>query len=158
VKVYAQPVIALDMFPTALAAAGVETPKGVKFDGVNLIPHLTGAATDPSPPPHMALFWRYGGQWAVRAGDHKLLRASANSPVELYDLSKDVAEQKNIASEDPETLKALQQQFDEWNAQLEKPRWKDTRMERKASREAAGKGGKGGGKQKAKTQDAADAE
>src|SRR5207247_550519 len=35
-KVYEQPVIQLDILPTALAAVGAEPPADAKFDGVNL--------------------------------------------------------------------------------------------------------------------------
>ena len=41
-KVYDKPVIQLDILPTALAAAGVETKPEWKLDGVDLLPHLTG--------------------------------------------------------------------------------------------------------------------
>jgi arylsulfatase A-like enzyme len=139
-KVYAQPVISLDMFPTALAAAGAETSKGVKFDGVNLLPHLDAKVAEPAPGPHDALYWRYGGKWAVREGNFKLLRADANSPVQLFDLGKDVGEQTDLASAEPERVKQMQKRFDEWNGQLEKPRWNDARNERKQAGD--GKGGK----------------
>src|SRR5262249_58324140 len=39
-KTYDQPVIALDILPTACSTAGVETPADI--DGVNLMPYLTG--------------------------------------------------------------------------------------------------------------------
>src|SRR5262249_11497821 len=65
-KVYEQPVVALDFLPTALAAAGVEVKPEWKIDGVNLLPYLNGEKTDA---PHEALYWRFGGQMAIRKGD-----------------------------------------------------------------------------------------
>ena len=40
--VYDQPVIALDILPTAVAAGGGEVKPEWKLDGVNLLPHLLG--------------------------------------------------------------------------------------------------------------------
>ena len=41
-KTYDQPIIQLDILPTALAAAGVEVKADWKLDGVNLLPFLEG--------------------------------------------------------------------------------------------------------------------
>ena len=72
-KTYDQPVIQLDLFPTVLAAAEIKANPERKLDGVNLLPHLRGETKDP---PHAALYWRFGGQMAVRAGDWKLTKAA----------------------------------------------------------------------------------
>ena len=123
-KIYDKPVISLDIFPTALAAAGSDAPKGVKFDGVNLLPFLTGQSDDA---PHDKLFWRFGPQWAIRDGNYKLRRAEDESTAKLFDLSTDIAEKTDLTKDHPEIVKRLQGEFDEWNAQLEKPRWRDSR-------------------------------
>src|SRR5207253_2836501 len=67
---FAAPVIQLDIFPTALAAAGIEKPADLKLDGVNILPYLRNEAKGL---PHSHLFWRTGGgdQFAVRQGDWK---------------------------------------------------------------------------------------
>ena len=70
-SVYEQPVIQLDILPTALAAAGVAVKPEWKLDGVDLVPHLKGES---STAPHDALFWRMGQQRAIRQGDWKLVR------------------------------------------------------------------------------------
>ena len=73
-KVYDQPVIQLDVLPTALAAAGVAAQPEWKLDGVDLLPFLTGAETKA---PHETLYWRLGEQAAIRRGDWKLVRYDA---------------------------------------------------------------------------------
>lgn len=70
-KTYDQPVIQLDIMPTAVAAAGGSMPSDRPIDGVDLMPYLTGKKTEA---PHETLFWRYGTQAAVRRGDWKLIR------------------------------------------------------------------------------------
>ncbi len=57
-KVYDQPIIQLDVLPTALAAAEVAVDE--KCDGVNLVPHLTGAK---EAAPHETLYWRSAPKW-----------------------------------------------------------------------------------------------
>jgi arylsulfatase A-like enzyme len=140
-KVYDDPVISLDVFPTACAAAGAVTPKGVKLDGVNLLPFL-GATGTSSPSsgskPHETLFWRFGQpKWAVRDGDYKLVQMGKGATPQLFDLSSDVGEQKDLSADMPDKVKALQAKFDEWNGQLEEPRWKDSRMQKKGAKQQA---------------------
>src|SRR5262249_14129808 len=44
-----------------------------KLDGVNLLPYLRGEKKEA---PHEALYWRFGGQMAIRKGDWKLVKAA----------------------------------------------------------------------------------
>jgi arylsulfatase A-like enzyme len=118
-KVYDKPVISLDIFPTALAAAGANAPANVKLDGVNLLPFLKGES-DQSP--HDALYWRFGALWAIREGNLKLV----NQPDEgtrLYDLESDIRESKDLSGERPEDRKRLQEKYDAWNALNVPARW-----------------------------------
>jgi arylsulfatase A-like enzyme len=118
-KVYSQPVISLDIVPTAVAAAGIKLTEADKLDGVNLLPYLTDENTQP---PHDALFWRYGEQMAVRKGQWKLIKV-AGKPVELYDLASDIGEVHNLAKQTPKMVEQLQAALRQWDAQLAKPRW-----------------------------------
>ena len=109
------PVIQLDILPTCVAAAGATIDPAWKLDGVNLLPHLTGAVKER---PHQALYWKIDGMWAIRDGDWKLVHGQAGkgSP-ELFDLSKDIGEKQNLATMNAEKVKELQARWDEWNAQ-----------------------------------------
>jgi arylsulfatase A-like enzyme len=55
-QTYDQPVIQLDIHPTALAAAGAAIGADAKLDGVDLLPYLTGKKAGP---PHETLYWRF---------------------------------------------------------------------------------------------------
>ena len=118
-SVYAEPVSSLDVAATALALAGVPAPTERKLDGVNLVPFLKGEA---SGLPHPNLFWRTGGgqSYAVRAGSWKLVR-HGKQPDELYDLSKDIAEARNLAAAQPEVVARLSAELTGWNQQLVAP-------------------------------------
>jgi arylsulfatase A-like enzyme len=119
---YNEPVISLDIMPTALAAAGVapERSKEHAPDGVNLLPFVKG---ENKQPPHEALFWRFGPQHAVRKGQYKMLKRNAG-PDELYDLDADISETKDLASAKPEVVKELNKLYAAWNAELTEPLWR----------------------------------
>jgi arylsulfatase A-like enzyme len=129
-KVYNQPVIQLDILPTALAAAGVEAKAEWKLDGINLLPYFKGETTSA---PHDVLYWRLGQQMAIRQGDWKLVKyslefageeqSSAISPLRLYDLSRDIGETKDLASAQGDKAKELQGLWDQWNRSLIEPLW-----------------------------------
>ncbi len=118
-KVYEHPVICLDIFATAAAAAGADLPTDRKIDGVNLLPYLRGERSDL---PHEHLFWRVGGGagLVVRDSRYKLFRRK-DGTVELYDLQNDIGEQNNLAKELPEVVERLSKALDAWNSELVSP-------------------------------------
>jgi arylsulfatase A-like enzyme len=129
-KTYDQSVIQIDVLPTALAAAGATPPAGVKLDGVNLLPYLSGEKKEP---PHQRLYWRFGQQVAIRDGSLKLVKWNQDPP-QLYDLSKDVGEQQDLAASRPDDVKRLQAAWDEWNQGNTKPLWEPPRAARRNRR------------------------
>lgn len=132
--IFEKPVIQLDLHATALAAAGVEPRSEWKLEGVNLIPHVTGATQTA---PHDALYWRFGEQMAIRAGDWKLVRYDSNvdtnsgrreptTSARLYHLASDIHEEKDLAAAKPEKVQELQAKWDEWNKLNITPGGKDS--------------------------------
>jgi arylsulfatase A-like enzyme len=130
-KTYDQPIIQLDVLPTALAAAGVEAKAEWKLDGVDLLPYLEGKNTAA---PHETLYWRFGEQMAIRRGDWKLVRydptadddkksKEAATPLRLYNLAKDVGEADDLAAKEPDKVKELEAAWKKWNADLARPLW-----------------------------------
>lgn len=114
-RIYESPVLNLDVLPTVLTAAGATVDAEWKLDGVDLMPFLTGANTSR---PHQTLYWRFSPQWAVRHGDMKLVHSlGGTDKPELYDLSKDPGESKDLAMEMPDQVKELQALYDAWDAQ-----------------------------------------
>ncbi|MEM6770676.1 MAG: sulfatase-like hydrolase/transferase, partial [Bacteroidota bacterium] len=89
--VYDFPVSTLDLLPTFLAASGAAADSLKVFDGVNLLPFLTGEKFGR---PHQRLFWKRDVRAAVRDGDWKLIRFG-DRPAELYYLPDDIGENNN---------------------------------------------------------------
>lgn len=118
-QVLDQPVISLDIFPTALAVAGLTPSDKLKLDGVNLLPWLEDQRHDR---PHQILYWRFKPQWAIRDGDYKLV-APLEGGVHLFDLAQDPGESNDLMAEKPDIAKRLQSEYDAWNAQLMQPLW-----------------------------------
>jgi arylsulfatase A-like enzyme len=140
-QTYTNPIIQLDILPTVVAAAGDNVDPAWKLDGVDLLPYLTGKNQGK---PHETLYWRFGEQWAIRHGDHKLVvgRLGSGSP-ELYDLSKDISESTDLVSNQPDKAKELDTLWKRWNAEQAPPSFPN---------QPAGKAkGKGKGKGKTKT-------
>ncbi len=123
-QVLEQPVIQVDICATAIAAAGGQIDPQWKLDGANLLPLLEGKT---AAPPHAALFWRFGVQYAVRQGDWKLVKTHVNDPPRLFNLAHDLGETTDLAAKEPAKVQQLQALWDAWNADNEPPRWIDLR-------------------------------
>lgn len=123
-RVLTEPVIQIDILPTAVAAAGGDVKTDWNLDGTNLLPLLEGKT---SAAPHDALFWRFGVQYAVRRGDWKLVKPHIDSAPLLFNLAADIGESNNLATTEAEKTKQLQSLWDAWNAKNEPPRWIDER-------------------------------
>ena len=120
-KVYNHPVTSLDIYATAAANAKATAPENI--EGVDLIPYLTSKRSDR---PHDTLFWRQGNKAGLRHGDLKLVRmggrkAVGNAKWELYDLSKDISEERNLAKANPEHLSELVALWKKMNGEMQEP-------------------------------------
>lgn len=120
-KTYDQPVIQLDILPTAVAAAGGELRPQDNIEGVNLLPYLAGQS---EAAPHAALFWRFGEQNAVRMGDWVLMDAKGSNGKKLFNLRDDIGQTKDLSASNPERVRELQTAWDAWNKDNVPPLWK----------------------------------
>jgi arylsulfatase A-like enzyme len=130
-RVSQQVAITLDWTATALAAAGISPDPGYPLDGIDLLPILAKAGGHEQIRPR-TLFWRIGGQHAVRDGDLKYIKlarlgqivtlgglsAALRGTEFLFDVSKDVREQANLKDERPDDFARLRQLWDSWNATM----------------------------------------
>jgi arylsulfatase A-like enzyme len=118
--VYAEPVSLMDVFATAVSAAGCPLPDDRVVDGRDLIPYLNGTSPDV---PHRALFWRAQYSKAVRAGDWKLVLNERWGTAMLYDLSRDPEELYDLAPRYPQKVRELRRAIERWETGLVPPLW-----------------------------------
>ncbi len=91
-----------DMLPTIAEIAGAKPPADI--DGISLVPELLGEAkAGRKQPQHEYLYWELNQQTAVRMGNWKAVRPR-NAAWELYDLSRDLSEERNLAAQHPDVL------------------------------------------------------
>jgi arylsulfatase A-like enzyme len=98
-----------DFLPTAAELAGAAAPKGI--DGQSIVPTLLGQAQ--KPPAY--LYWEQLTPnkltRALRLGKWKAYQAEVDGAVELYDLSTDPAEAKDLSGGHPEIIQRVARIF-----------------------------------------------
>ena len=107
-----QPVTSVDLFPTIAEATRVALPADRDFDGISLVPVLASGGKK-----HLdreSLYWHFphyrharGPYSIVRKGDWKMIKWYEGL-IELYDLSNDLSETNNLASDQAETVTRLE--------------------------------------------------
>lgn len=110
----------IDILPTCLEIGGAVYPD--KREGHDVLPpeglSLVTLLKDPQQAQiaftTRTLYWEHEGNAALRQGNLKLVRAGRQNAWELFDVSKDRTEQHNLASEQPEKVKELTQQWRAW--------------------------------------------
>lgn len=159
-KEFSAPVNAMDLTATIAAVGNAKPRLETPFDGVDLLPSLTGKAELKADRP---LFFRRRTvnvrqnrnvirQSTVRKGDWKYLRTykpigSDKYQSALYHLCKDIAEEKNLATANPQKMKALSILLDQWELAMSKtavpflkvvPKSRPTKKENEYSRYVRG--------------------
>jgi arylsulfatase len=115
----------IDLLPTILDICGMESDIPGGIDGTSMLPILRGETGffDTRP-----LYWQWARGYpelyanvAIRKGDYKLVgHAEHNAGIgefELYNISRDPFEEKNILEEEKEKALELKQNLDTWYQQ-----------------------------------------
>ena len=124
-------VTSVDFFPTIAQIVGSKTPTSndAEMDGVGLLPLLRQAGTLDRD----ALYWHYphyhpiGGDpyRAIREGDWKLIEFYEDDHLELYNVTEDIGESKDLAAAKPELAARLREKLHRWlqsvDAQMPRP-------------------------------------
>ncbi len=130
------PVMGIDLYPTLCDVAGVKADRPEKLDGVSLVPFLN-PSSDRRLLHDRSVFWHFPAYLqgnrrskdpfrtrpagAIRRGDWKLLQFFEDNRIELYNLSRDIGEQKNVITGNPEKTKELLDALRAWQVQVNAP-------------------------------------
>jgi len=123
------PVVGWDLFPTFCELAGiVSLPEDV--EGGSLGPLLSHPETGRVQRPREELVWHFphyqgsdGPHFAIRLGDHKLIRFYESGRSRLFDLSRDPGEAADLSGRLPEKARELSRLLDGYlrNARAQMP-------------------------------------
>lgn len=112
----------IDFYPTFVAAAGGDI-RQYAVDGENLLPLLTkGTALNRN-----EMYWHYPAEtlkWTekmstvVRQGKYKLIKFYIDDRYELYDLSKDPSEKKNLAAKNKVKVREMSALMEKWKKEV----------------------------------------
>ncbi|MDB4786339.1 arylsulfatase [Planctomycetaceae bacterium] len=89
-----------DVMPTLAELTGAKSPQS---DGLSFLSTLLGK---PRKQTHSHLYWEFGNQTAVRMNQWKALRRGGGD-WELYDLSSDIEEKRDVAADHPDIVSQL---------------------------------------------------
>lgn len=109
-RVWDKPVSQIDLMATLAEITGSELPANAAEDSQSFAEILTDASTQFEHLPLIASDSKRG-HFAITEGKWKLVMATANKKPELYDLSTDPGEKRNLIKEHPEVAKALEVQL-----------------------------------------------
>ncbi len=121
--VVSDPVTSTDLYPTCLAAAGLPALPNQHQDGGNLRPLLAGEGSLAA----RSLFWHYPHynehpsslpSSVIRKGPWKLIETFDPEGIELYDLTDDLSETKNLATTETAKADELRRELEAWRKEV----------------------------------------
>jgi arylsulfatase len=113
-----------DILPTVLELCGIQPTN--ETDGISFLNILLGGEQGDK---HEYLYWEipeYGGQQALRMDNFKAIRKNifkGNLNIQLFDLSTDIQETKNVAEQFPEIVKQAKEIMDKEHSPSVLPRF-----------------------------------
>jgi arylsulfatase A-like enzyme len=103
----------LEVFPTLLRATGTTASADIALDGFDLLPVLKGERSTP----RRAMFWQRRSECAARIDNWKWIQRNGTSL--LFDLSADLSEKNDLASQRPEMVQMCQAKFAAWQRDMD---------------------------------------
>ncbi len=118
--VYGKMVSSLDIFQTIAEVADINLPKDRTYDGINLLPFITGKTTQN---PHQYLYWQRGFSKAIRSNEWKLCINEEAKDTVLFDIVKDPFESVNLFDAHKSEGRRLARVHQKWSKNLPQPLW-----------------------------------
>lgn len=103
----------LEIFPTLLAATGMQQPDSLVLDGFDMLAVLQGKEASP----RKEMYWELRGDEAARVGQWKWVNTKRDQG--LFDLSQDVGEKNDLSETQPEILQMVKDKFYQWQQDMQ---------------------------------------
>ena len=126
------PICSVDLYPTLHEFSKSELPKNYKLDGESYFSQLQGGSSKSLK--RSDIFWHFPGYLGaggntyrtkpvsvIRSGNYKLLEFLEDGKIELYNLTEDVGEKNNLASQMPDLKKELHDKLNAWRNDIKAP-------------------------------------
>ncbi len=133
-----QPAHLIDLMATCVHLAQATYPREfhgeaiLPMEGVSLVPAFSGRTMHRSQP----IFWEHEGNRAIRDGNWKLVSKHPGD-WELYNIVADRTEMNNLASQQPERVKSLAEQWQAWADRVGVQPWPLANADTKKGRKKA---------------------
>lgn len=109
-----------DLMPTALELAGATAPAGIAGQSLSYLWKNKKA-------PERTICWEHEGNRAIRSGNWKLVKDLEDADWELYDISADPSETRNLANQYPDRVNNMKKEYEAWAQNMHvKPPKKNT--------------------------------
>ena len=118
------PVTSPDFYPTIVEMIGLEVENKNQKEGISMVPILKGGKKIE----REAIYWHFphysnhGNQspgGVIRSGDYKLLEYYENNTIQLFNLAKDIGEQNDLSTLEPERVNKLRSLLTNWRRNVD---------------------------------------
>jgi arylsulfatase A-like enzyme len=99
---FEQPMHVVDWMPTLCAVTGAKPKHDLHWDGIDVWPQLTGAASGKE----RTFYWKHSTGQALRDGDWKLIVPNEGEK-QLFNVQEDPSEKQDVANEQPDRVASL---------------------------------------------------
>ncbi|MBI2273613.1 MAG: arylsulfatase [Bacteroidetes bacterium] len=113
-----------DLMPTALELAGAAAPEGIAGQSLSYLWKNKQA-------PERTICWEHEGNKAIRTGSWKLVKDWEDPDWELYNITADPSETRNLATQYPDRVSSMKKEYETWaqNMHVKPPRRSATKSE-----------------------------
>jgi arylsulfatase A-like enzyme len=108
-------VMTMDMYPSFLKLAKINSVDSKALDGKNVLPILL----ENKEMPQRTVYWKTTNNRAIRHGNWKLVMP-AQQEVELYNLSNDIGEREDVSSKNLSIVKKMKRLYSKWEKDVTK--------------------------------------
>lgn len=102
----------LEIFPTLMAATGIQKPDSIILDGFNILPLLKGEENLE----RKEMYWDFREEYAAHVGNLKWTKTKSTDG--LFDLSSDTREKNDLSEKESDDYTLIKDKFIKWQNEM----------------------------------------